>query len=129
MLITRVLNEYWGKGPDAFINNLLGVIIRFRENYVGFVGDIKKMYNSVLTSQLDQNCHRYLWRNMETTREPDTYVITVVNMGDKPTVALKQTAEMAQLSYPEASAVISESTYVDDIIECKLHKRSKKNNM
>ena len=111
-----------GKRAWAFINNLLGVLIRFRENYVGFVGDIKKMYNSVLISQLDQNCHRYLWRNMETIREPDTYVITAVNMGDKPsgaisTVALKQTAEMAQLSYPEASAVISESTYVDDITD------------
>ena len=38
----HVLNEYWGKGPDAFINNHLGVFIRFRGNYVGFVGDIKK---------------------------------------------------------------------------------------
>ena len=118
----HVLNEYWGKGPDAYINNLLGVLMRFRENDVGFVGDIKKMYNSVFISQLDQNCHRYLWRHMDITREPDTYVITAVNMGDKPsgaisTVALKQTAEMAKPLYPEASTVVSESTYVDDIID------------
>ena len=118
----HVLNEYWGKGPDAFINNLLGVLIRFREDYIGFVGDIKKMYNSVFISQLDQMVHRYLWRNVDITREPDTYVITAVNMGDKPsgaisTVALKQTAEMAHSSYPEVSNVIIESTYVDDIID------------
>ena len=118
----HVLNEYWGKGPDAFINNLLGVLIRFRENYVGFFGDIKKMYNSVFTSELDQHCHRYLWRNMDTTIDPETYVITAVNMGDKPsgaiaTIALKQTAEMAEQSYPEASAIVSGSTYVDDIID------------
>ena len=80
----HILNEYWGKGPDAFINNLLGILIRFREDYVGFVGDISKMYNSVFTSLLDQHCHRYLWRNMELNRETDTYVITAVNMGDRP---------------------------------------------
>ena len=32
-------------------------------------------------------------------------------------MSLKQTAEMVQPSFPEASAVISESTYVDDIID------------
>ena len=43
----HVLNDYWVKGPDAFINNLMGIMLRFTENYVGFVGDIRKMYNSV----------------------------------------------------------------------------------
>ena len=57
----HVLNDYWAKGPDAFMNNLLGVVVRFRENNVGFVGDIRKMYNSVHTSTLDQHCHHFLW--------------------------------------------------------------------
>ena len=41
------LNSYWAKGPDAYVNNLLAVLLKFRENSVGIVGDIKKMYNSV----------------------------------------------------------------------------------
>ena len=35
----HVLNEYWAKGPDL-LNNLLGVLIHFRENKVAFIGDI-----------------------------------------------------------------------------------------
>ena len=41
-----VLNNMWAKGPD-FINNLLGVLIRFREDLVAFTGDIKRMYHSI----------------------------------------------------------------------------------
>ena len=38
----HVLIDYWAKGPDL-LNNLLGVLIRFRENEVAFMGDISKM--------------------------------------------------------------------------------------
>ena len=38
----HVLNEYWAKGPDL-MNNLLGVLLRFREKKVGIAGDIRKM--------------------------------------------------------------------------------------
>ena len=53
------------------LNNLLGVLIRFRENRVAFIGDIKKMYHkkmyhTVKTSELDQHTHRFLWRDMDT---------------------------------------------------------------
>jgi len=40
----HVLNEYWAKGPDL-MNNLLGVLVRFRENCVAVAGDIRKMYH------------------------------------------------------------------------------------
>lgn len=50
---TCILNEYWAKGPDL-LNNLLGVLIRFRENKVAFIGGIKKMYK---TTELDQHTH------------------------------------------------------------------------
>ena len=41
------LNSFPVKGPDFFKNNLLGMLIRFRENAVVLVGDIRKMYNSL----------------------------------------------------------------------------------
>ena len=37
----HVLDEYWAKGPDL-LNNLLGILVRFRENEVAFVGDVKR---------------------------------------------------------------------------------------
>ena len=117
----HILNEYWAKGPDL-LNNLLGVLIRFRENKVAFIGDIKKMYHTVKMTELDQHTHRFLWRDMDSTREPDTYIMLRVSFGDKPsatiaTVALRKTAEMSREKYPEAADIIQRNTYMDDIIE------------
>ena len=116
----HVLNEYWSKGPDL-LNSLLGILIRFRENAIAFIGDIKKMYHTVRTGVIEQHTHRFLWRDMDITREPDTYVIQRVSFGDKPsgtiaTVALRKTAEMAKENYPQASELLINNTYMDDII-------------
>ena len=54
------INDYWAKGPDL-MNNLLGILLRFREEKIAIVGDIKKMYHSVKISILDQHTHRFLW--------------------------------------------------------------------
>ena len=54
------LNSYWAKGPDAYMNNLLAVLLKFRENETGFVGDIRKMYNSVYVVEVEQHVHRFL---------------------------------------------------------------------
>ena len=80
------LNDYWLKGPDL-LNNLFGVVLRFREKEVALVGDISKMYHRVLISPHDQHIHRFLWRNLDTSREPDVYVKTVLTFGDKPAPA------------------------------------------
>ena len=70
------LNDYWLKGPDV-LNNLFGVVLRFRENEVAISSDISKMYHRVLIPlKEDQDVHRFLWRNLETEREPDVYVKT-----------------------------------------------------
>ena len=85
----HVLNEYWAKGPDL-LNNIL-VVLRFREYVVAFVGDIKKC-NTIATNVLDQHTYHFLWRDMETTREPDIYVIQRVSLGDKPSGAIATVA-------------------------------------
>ena len=36
------LNDYWMKGPDL-LNDLFGVVLRFRENEVAFIGGISKI--------------------------------------------------------------------------------------
>ena len=41
-------------------------------------GDISKMYHRVLIPERYQQVNRYLWRNMETEREPDVYAKTVL---------------------------------------------------
>ena len=106
----HVINDYWAKGPNL-INNLLSVLIRFREGHFAVIGDIRKMYQAIRLSEVDQNTHRFLWRDLDTTRPPDTYIMTSVSFGDKPAgtiavTALKKTAEMGKDDYPLASKVV-----------------------
>lgn len=49
----HVLNDYYAKGPDT-LSDLFSILLRFREKPVAITGDISKMYNSVLISELDQ---------------------------------------------------------------------------
>ena len=41
------LNSCLAKGPDSYMNNLLGILLRWKEEQVALVGDIRKMFNSV----------------------------------------------------------------------------------
>lgn len=115
------LNDYWLKGPDL-LNNLFGVILRFREERVAISGDVSKMYHRVLIPEVDQHVHRFLWRDMEVDREPDVYIKTVLTFGDKPApamaqIALRKTAEEHQQSYPQAAKALKENSYMDDICD------------
>lgn len=115
----HVLNEYWMKGPDL-LNDLFGVLLRFREKEYALIGDLSKMYHRILIPLSDQHVHRYLWRNMETDRPPDVYVKTVLTFGDKPApamaqIALRKTAEESEEEYPKAAKILKENVYMDDI--------------
>lgn len=116
------LNSVLAKGPDAYLNNLLGLLLRWREGPVALVGDIKKMFHSVRLDTLEQQCHRFLWRDLETDRMPDEYMMLRVNMGDRPapaicTEALYMTADKFESDSPRAAEVLRRSTYVDDVLD------------
>ena len=115
----QCLNDYWIKGPDL-LNNLFGVILRFRQKPVAVCADISKMYHRVLIPESDQHVHRFLWRDLQHDRKPDVYVMQVVTFGDKPAAAMAQTAlrltaEEGYAQSPEAAEVLKRDTYMDDI--------------
>ena len=85
------LNDCLAKGP-SLLNNLLGILIRFRENPFAFVGDIKKMFHSIDITQPDQMTHLFLWRNCDLQAKPSMYAMTAVNMGDRPSATIAQVA-------------------------------------
>ena len=116
------LNDCLAKGPDCYNNNLLGMLIRFRENPIVLIGDIRKMYNSVLLEELEMHMHRFLWRDCDSSRKPDIWVITRVNLGDKPsgTIAItakNNTAHMFSYIDEEAAQMLIYCVYTDDIID------------
>ena len=53
------LNDYWAKGPNL-LNNLIGILLRFRGRKVAMTGGIKKMYHAIKISSVDQHTHRLL---------------------------------------------------------------------
>ncbi|XP_068757373.1 uncharacterized protein [Montipora capricornis] len=54
----HMLNDYWTKGPHL-LNDLLGVLIRFRKNNIAMIGDIKKMYHTVKIKTIEQHTHSF----------------------------------------------------------------------
>ena len=71
---------------------------------------------------MDQQVHGFLWRNLETNREPDIYVKTVLTFGNKPATAmaqtaLRKTAKEAKETFPATAKVIEDNTYMDDICD------------
>ena len=59
---------------------------------------------------------------MVENREPNTYIITRVNMRDKPSgsiapLVLRKTAEMGANEFPEECQIILKSSYMNDIID------------
>ena len=116
------LNECLAKGPDSYANNILGILLRWREGAVAIVGDIRKMFHSIFLQPTETHCHRFLWRDLDSTKQPDVYVIERVNMGDRPASAiaveaLKATAEMNIDKFARAAEFVMRSSYVDDLID------------
>ena len=113
------LNDCLAKGP-CLLNQLLGILCRFRQGEFAFIGDIKKMFHSIDIPVEDQMTHLFLWRDLKLNERPRTYAMKVVNMGDKPAAAIAQTAlrmtaEEARVDHPEASDLILKNSYMDDI--------------
>ena len=70
----------------------------------------------------DQHVHRFLWRNFEVNRRPDTFVNTVLTFGDRPAptmaiTAMRKTAKMNEEEKPKAAETILKNAYVDDLCD------------
>ena len=97
------------------------MLLRFREEAVVLIGDVRKMYNSVYLEPLEQHTHRFLWRDLE-DRPPDIWCITRVNMGNKPagTISIEaadRTAEIFRHLSPKAADLIIYSSYLDNLVD------------
>ena len=58
------LNDCLAKGP-CLLNELLGILMRFRQEQFAFIGDISKMFHSIEIPVHDQMTHLFLWRDMQ----------------------------------------------------------------
>ena len=92
------LNSCLEPGP-ALQPDLVGILLRFRKNYVGIMGDLEKMFLQIRLKEEDRDSHRYLWRDMDPKATPseilrNTYVDDFASGGDnvQETLKLQQSA-------------------------------------
>ena len=108
-------------GPDL-LNNLLGVLLRFRAGKIAISADIEGMFLQVKVPPDDQRCLRFLWRE-ETSQDVEVYKYTRHVFGAKssPTCAnyaLQRTAGDNSKEYsPKVLDTVTNNFYMDDLLK------------
>ena len=118
------LNNQLLTGPDL-LRNLTGVLLRFRRQDIAIAADIEEMCHQVKVPTRDQDALRFLWRDLDTRREPDVYQMTVTIFGAKCSPAsanyvLRRTArdhcENHRGESEAAAKAIHNNFYMDDFL-------------
>ena len=56
------LNNCWAKGQEDMMNDLCGMLLRFREDECGAQGDIRKMFYGVRIEKDEQFMQLWTWQ-------------------------------------------------------------------
>ena len=116
------LNDVILQGPN-FLNNLSGVLVRFRKEPVAVVGDIKLMFHQCFVTENDSRFLRFLWWPAgDTTQKPRVFCMKVHLFGGKscPSVVnfcMRRIADDNEGHFSELSIdTLRRSFYMDDMI-------------
>eukprot|EP00057_Strongylocentrotus_purpuratus_P015300 XP_011669774.1 PREDICTED: uncharacterized protein LOC100889545 [Strongylocentrotus purpuratus] len=120
------LNDAVLQGPNL-TNNLLGVLLRFCQEPIAIMGDIRAMFHQVRVSPEQRDFLRFLWwPEGDLIQHPKAYRMCVHLFGGtwSPSVcsfALRHTAEEFKTKYsPAAVDAVGRNFYVDDcLVSCK----------
>ncbi|XP_014834503.1 PREDICTED: uncharacterized protein LOC106912190 [Poecilia mexicana] len=117
------LNSELLPGPNL-TNTLLGVLMKFREESIAIMGDIKAMFHQVQVPEGDRDFLRFLWwPNGDITQEPVPYRMMVhlfgaVSSPSCAAYALRRTAQDNQNEFPqEVIETVRQNFYVDDCLK------------
>ncbi|XP_065178343.1 uncharacterized protein LOC135808982 [Sycon ciliatum] len=115
------LNDALLPGPDL-LNQLVGVLMKFRQRAIAFAADIKEMFHQVRIRLEDQPAQRFLWRQPGETGPPDTYVMEVMIFGavSSPCSAqftMRRNAEEHREEFAAVAAACEENYYMDDYLD------------
>ena len=117
------LNDLLLQGPDL-TNDLLGVLIRFREEKIAFMADIEAMFYQVKVPKNQRGFFQFLWwEDGDTSRPYERYEMCVHVFGatSSPSCsnfALKSSASEGKTKYgEEAFDALNRSFYVDDLLK------------
>ena len=120
------LNDHLLQGPDL-MNSLVGVLVRFREAPIAFMGDVERMFHQFRVNPEDRDYLRFLWwKDADLSTDPVAYRMKVHLFGavSSPGCAnfgLKKLAsDNMELFSPEVCNFLANDFYVDDgLRSCK----------
>ena len=117
----KSLNDAIRPGPKLQ-RELVDVLTRFRRAPVALSGDISEMFLQVELQEKDRPYHRFLWRSMDTFREPEVYEFQRLLFGNTASPFLSQFvlrthAQTHALEFPDAAASVENFMYVDDLLD------------
>lgn len=113
------LNDLMYKGPNLQ-QDLQTLLIKWRQYKYAFTADIEKMFRAIWVAPADQQLQQIVWR--ESPKQPiRSYQLTTVTYGTKAApflamMTLKRLATDEREQFPEASKVLEESFYMDDLV-------------
>ncbi|KAK3087380.1 hypothetical protein FSP39_005210 [Pinctada imbricata] len=116
------LNEVLMSGPDL-MNNLLGVLLRFRKEPIAIMADIEHMFHCFLVNHEHRRYLRFIWHRDNDMDQPlIDYQMKVHVFGNKPspavaTYGLRRTADEAEHQYgSDMRNFVHHNFYVDDAL-------------
>ena len=112
------INDIIHPGPKLQ-QSLLAVLLRFRRHPVAIVCDIAEMYLRIGIHPKERPFHRFLWRSLDVTKEPEKYEFQRVVFGFNCSPFLAQFvsrehATKMKNTFPRAAETVLKSTYMDD---------------
>jgi hypothetical protein len=113
------LNDQLLQGPDL-TNELVGVLMRFRQNKIAYAADIEAMFHQTRVIPKDTDALRFLWWSGSIDDPPEDYQMLVHIFGATSSPccankALRQTADDNERYFdPEVIQTLRRNFYVDD---------------
>ena len=105
-------------GPD-FLNNLAGILLRFREHLFAVLSDIEGMFMQIAVRQEDQSALRFPWMIDNNIRQLQ-FIRLIFGATCSPFCAiyvLHKCAEDNKIQFPAALNAIKHHFYMDDYIQ------------
>ena len=117
------LNDELFQGPDL-TNNLVGVLIRFRQEPVAVMGDVQSMFHQVRVPEVDRDLLRFLWwPRGDFSKKLEEYRMTVhlfgaVSSPSCANFAMRRNAEDHRHEFsPDVVSTVLKNFYVDDCLK------------
>ena len=117
----KSLNDTMRSGPKLQ-REIVDVLTRFRRAPVALSSDISEMFLQVGIREEDRKYHRFLWRDFHTECEPTIYEFQRLVFGNTASpfcsqFVIQSHAKKHATEFPEAADSVSNSMYVDDLLD------------